>query len=160
MLNINYGYNQLLMNKCKVLEEYARFVDISRQFIQEEQDRQKALNDSVDYCIEHDILSEFLKKYRAEVLGMLLEQFDVKKYERSLRAEGFEEGQWEGFEKGHQEGIQEGLEKGHQEGVAEGAQRINKLTSLLLAQNRMADLERSLRDPDYQNQLLREFDLL
>ena len=30
---------------------------------------------------------DFLKKYRAEVLGMLLEEFDVKKYEKSLRAE-------------------------------------------------------------------------
>lgn len=29
------------------------------------------------------ILEEFLRKYRSEVLGMLLEEFDVKKYERS-----------------------------------------------------------------------------
>jgi SOS response regulatory protein OraA/RecX len=37
-------------------------------------------------------LEDFLRKYRQEVLGMLLEEFDVKKYERSLREEGREEG--------------------------------------------------------------------
>lgn len=51
-----------------------------------------ALAEAVDYCIENGILEEFLRKNRAEVLGMLLEEFDVKKYERTLRGEGREEG--------------------------------------------------------------------
>lgn len=55
-----------------------------------------ALNRAIDYCIEKDVLAEFLKKYRAEVLGMMLEEFDVRKYERSLREEGHEEGREEG----------------------------------------------------------------
>ena len=59
-------------------------------------DRKQAINEAIDYCIDHDILSDFLRKYQAEVLGMLLEQFDIKKYERSLKAEGFEEGLLEG----------------------------------------------------------------
>ena len=78
------------MAKCRVLEEYARFVDICRQYIAQEGDRQEALHTAIEYCIEHDILSEFLRNYRAEVVGMLLEKFDVKKYERSLREEGIE----------------------------------------------------------------------
>ncbi len=36
------------------------------------------MNMAIDYCIDHDILAEFLRKYRSEVLGMLLEEFDVK----------------------------------------------------------------------------------
>ena len=50
------------------------------------------------------ILEEFLRKYRSEVLGMLLEEFDVKKYERSLREEGVEIGREEGIEFGRAEG--------------------------------------------------------
>ena len=50
------------------------------------------------------ILEEFLRKYRSEVLGMLLEEFDVKKYERSLREEGVEIGREEGIELGRAEG--------------------------------------------------------
>ena len=81
----------------------------------------------------------FLKKYRAEVLGMLLEEFDKDKYERSLKNEG--------------------IEIGIQRGIQQGSERINKLNCLLLEQNRIADLKRATQDAEYQEQLLREFDL-
>ena len=92
MLNINRGHNETLMKNCKTLKEYAAFVDISRQYISEREDRNEALNMAVDHCIEEGILSSFLRKNRAEVLGMLLEEFDAEKYERTLREEGREEG--------------------------------------------------------------------
>ena len=50
------------------------------------------------------ILSEFLRKHRSEVLGMLLEEFDAEKYERAMKREGYEEG--------HAAGLQEGQERG------------------------------------------------
>ena len=92
MLNINRGHNEELMKNCGILKEYAAFVDISRQYISEREDRNEALNMAVDYCIEQGILSAFLRKNRAEVLGMLLEEFDAEKYERTLREEGREIG--------------------------------------------------------------------
>lgn len=67
-------------------------MDISRQYISEREDRNEALNMAVDYCIAQGILSAFLRKNRAEVLGMLLEEFDAEKYERTLREEGRQEG--------------------------------------------------------------------
>lgn len=91
MLNINAGYNQELLEKCEILKEYAEFVKISREYALKVKDRQEALNGAIDYCISHDILSVFLKKFRSEVLGMLLEEFDVDKYERTIKAEGKEE---------------------------------------------------------------------
>ena len=104
MLNINRGHNEELMKNCKILREYAAFVDISRQYISEREDRNEALNMAVDHCIEKGILSSFLRKNRAEVLGMLLEEFDAEKYERTLREEGREEGIQEGREEGRREG--------------------------------------------------------
>lgn len=104
MLNINQGHNEELMEKCKVLEEYAQFVAISRQYAAEGFKVREALDRAIDYCIDHDILSVFLRKYRSEVLGMLLEEFDMKKYERCLRREGFEEGEKSGIQKGIQQG--------------------------------------------------------
>ncbi len=68
-----------------------------------------ALSDAVDYCIENGILAEFLKKNRAEVLGMLLEEFDAEKYERTLRSEGKEEGRKEGKEEGIEEEREDGI---------------------------------------------------
>ena len=65
-----------------------------------EKDMQTAMNGAVDYCIEKGILKEFLLKNRAEVLGMLLEEFDTEKYERTIRGEGREEGLKEGIKEG------------------------------------------------------------
>ena len=98
MLNINHGHNAELMKQCKILEEYARFVDATKQLVSETDDRKEALEAAIEYCIENHILEEFLRKYRSEVLGMLLDEFDVKKYERSLREEGLELGRAEGHE--------------------------------------------------------------
>ncbi len=104
MLNINRGHNEELMKNCGILKEYAAFVDILRQYISEREDRNEALNMAVDYCIEQGILSAFLRKNRAEVLGMLLEEFDAEKYERTLREEGREEGREKGREEGREIG--------------------------------------------------------
>ena len=104
VLNINHGHNKDLMEQCKILEEYARFVDATKRLVAETDDRKEALEAAIEYCIENHILEEFLRKYRSEVLGMLLDEFDVKKYERSLREEGRQEGIAEGIEFGKASG--------------------------------------------------------
>ncbi len=131
MLNINYGYNGVLMERCHVLEEYAQFVEISRQYMNGDMPVKDALECAIQYCIEHGILYDILRNHRAEVLGMLLEEFDVDKYERTIRMEG----------------------------VEEGIERSNRLTRILIEQNRMKDMERAIQDPDYQKKLFREFDV-
>ncbi|MDE7358672.1 MAG: hypothetical protein K2N39_04440, partial [Lachnospiraceae bacterium] len=108
MLNINHGHNSLLMEKCGVLKEYAEFVDIMRTCMREGKRVETALADAVDYCIENGILEKVLRENRAEVLGMLLEEFDVEKYERTLKSEGREEG----MELGRKQGIEQGIEQG------------------------------------------------
>ena len=139
MLNINYGHNQKLMEKCQVLREYAAFVELSRQYLSRGMEPKKALEAAITDCIEQDILAGFLRKYRAEVLGMLLEEFDVKKYERSLREEGREEG----------------IEVGREEESA----RYSKLICVLLEQHREQDLKRAAEDPQYRECLFEEFDI-
>lgn len=88
MLNINYGHNKRLMETCRILEEYSVFVTATRECMLAEKDIQAALNRAVDDCIEKGILKEVRLKNRAEVLGMLLEEFDAEKYERTIRGEG------------------------------------------------------------------------
>ena len=97
------------------------------------------MNRAIDHCIDHAVLAEFLKSHRAEVLGMLLEEFDVDKYERTIKAEGREEGR--------------------EEGIDEGREQILALTRKLLEQNRLDDLKRLAGDSAYREQLFREFDL-
>ena len=78
MLNINHGHNKALMEKCRTLSEYAQFVAVSREYAAEGRPMQEALEEAVEYCNEHGILSEFLRRHRSEVLGMLLEEFDIE----------------------------------------------------------------------------------
>ena len=151
MLNINHGHNKALMEKCRTLAEYAQFVAVSREYAAEGRPMQEALEEAVEYCIDHGILSEFLRRNRSEVLGMLLEEFDVEKYERTIKKEGYEEG--------HASGLREGRAEGHASGLQEGTQRMNSLTVLLLERNRTEDLLRAAKDKEYQKQLLEEYNL-
>ena len=49
--------------------------------------------------------------------------------------------------------------QGYETGVAEGIERLNKLGQLLAENNRVDDLLRSLKDTEYQQQLMEEFGL-
>ena len=64
MLNINHGHNKALMEKCRTLEEYAQFVAVSRAYAAEGRPMQEALEEAIVYCIDHGILSEFLRRNR------------------------------------------------------------------------------------------------
>ena len=46
-----------------------------------------------------------------------------------------------------------------EEGVQQGEDRVNRLIRLLLEQNRIADIEKSVKNPDYQKKLFQEFDI-
>ena len=118
MLNINHGHNKALMEKCRTLSEYAQFVAVSREYAAEGRPMQEALEEAIIYCIDRGILSEFLRRHRAEVLGMLLEEFDVEKYERTIKKEGYEEGHASGLCEGRASGLREGHASGLQEGRA------------------------------------------
>ena len=111
MLNINHGHNNALMEKCRTLAEYAQFVAVSREYAAEGRPMQEALEEAVEYCIDHGILSEFLRRHRSEVLGMLLEEFDVEKYERTIKKEGYEEGHASGLQEGQASAILTILER-------------------------------------------------
>ena len=51
VLNINYGYNEKLMEQCQVLKEYALFVEISREYLKKGKQAKAALNEAVDFFI-------------------------------------------------------------------------------------------------------------
>lgn len=136
------------MEKCRSLGEYARFAEKSRRCLSEGMEPRIALEAAITDCIDQDILAGFLKKYRPEVLGMLLEEFDVKKYERSLREEGREEG----LIQGRKEGLAEGIEKG----IEQESGRYSKLVCPLLAEHREQDLERAAKGAEYREHLYEE----
>ena len=86
---INYGHNEHLMQGCGMLSQYAQFVAVTREYANKYDNREEAMNAAIEYCIGHGILEDILRKHRNQVLGSLLEEFDEKKYVRTLREEGY-----------------------------------------------------------------------
>ena len=78
VLNINYGKNKELMESCRPLMEYSYFVKKVKQYSLE-MERVQAINAAVDECIQKNILKDLLIKNRAEVMDMLLTEYNEEK---------------------------------------------------------------------------------
>ena len=86
MLNINYGHNYELMEKCRRLEEYSAFVAEVRKALAEGGNQRQAVDDAIDTCIEKGVLRDILIKERAAIMNMVLSCTE-KQYERLVRKE-------------------------------------------------------------------------
>ena len=115
VLNINRGYNRALMEKCHRLWEYSELSSEIEEHEKKGMRREEAVHTAIDTCIEKGILRDILVKQKAEVLHMILTEYDEKKHFRTLFREGKEEGIKEGMEKGIEKGIEIGLTRGREE---------------------------------------------
>ena len=110
MLNINYGRNRELMEKCRRLEEYSFFVATVRKYAADKNlSLTEAISLAIDECIEAGVLADILIEQRAEVTMYILESFDKEIYERDLKAEAEAAGLAEGRAEGRAEGAREKL---------------------------------------------------
>lgn len=98
------------------------------------------------YMMFEQYMQEYIEEHADEIRG-------------EAWADGMEKGLAEGMEKGLAEGMAEGLAEGLAEGQKAGVARVNKLSSLLLSADRLSDLRRALQNPEYQEQLFREFNI-
>lgn len=103
VINVNDGYNQKLMDQCKVLKEYAQYVSRVRKY-SKEKNLEEAVEQAVTECIKEGILSEFLTQNRAEVIRMSIFEYDKEVEERKLRAAEYEAGEAAGRAEGRAEG--------------------------------------------------------
>ena len=97
------------MEQCQILREYAIYVARVRKYAKYMQ-LETAVKKAVNECIQEEILEEFLRKNRAEVIAVSIFEYDKEEEERKLRKAEFEAGEQSGIQKGIQEGIQEGKE--------------------------------------------------
>ena len=111
MLNVNKGHNEGLLSACKTLREYAEYVFRVRKKAKE-MELEEAVEQAITECIREGILSEFLKKNRAEAKSVSIYEYDMEKHMRMERAEAREEGIKEGRTKLLQEMIQKKSKKG------------------------------------------------
>lgn len=122
--NINYGHNKELMKRCRTLEEYSIFISRISDYIREDVPLTDAIDTAVQDCIRDHILRDFLLKHRAEVVGMLLEEFDMEEYIKMERRDSYADGLEDGLSKGEAIGLSKGeaigLSKGEVIGLSKG----------------------------------------
>nr|WP_296959981.1 hypothetical protein [uncultured Mediterraneibacter sp.] len=91
VLNVNEGHNQALMEQCQILKEYAQYVAKVRCYLKE-MPLDDAVNRAVEECIRENILADFLKKNRAEVIKVSIYEYDKELEEEKLRKAEYEAG--------------------------------------------------------------------
>ena len=87
------------MEQCQTLREYAQYVACVRRYAKEFE-LNEAVKLAVDECIRNNILSEFLRANKSEVISMSIFEYDKEEEERKLRKAEYESGVADGFNDG------------------------------------------------------------
>ena len=85
--NINAGNNSELMERCRTLSEYSAFMERVRKNQAQGADILVAVNAAVDSCIRDGILSDFLIRHKAEVMDVILTEYDEAKHMKLIEKE-------------------------------------------------------------------------
>ena len=96
VININCDKKHKILDDCRVLGEYSRFIEITR----EQGDDKSELEKAVKVCISKDILKDYLERKSSEVINMLMVEYDYDTDIKVQRKEAMEEGIKEGIRTG------------------------------------------------------------
>ena len=109
LININYGCNKEIMNKCQKLMEYSQLIALIRKHYNELVEKYaelgihkskkeifaEAVSLAIEEAIRNNILKEILRNNKAEVTNMLLTEFDEKDYIEGVKEESERRGREE-----------------------------------------------------------------
>ena len=126
MINVNVGYNDELLDKCKPMHDYSELIHRLRVNLDKGMTKEEAVEKAVDSCIEDDILSDILRKERAKVMKKLYSGLTEEQKERMYAYEKEVE-----CEEARAEGRTEGLFEAVDKLVAEGVYSEEKACDLL-----------------------------
>ena len=120
LININYGCNKEIMNKCQKLMEYSQLIALIRKHYNELVEKYaelgihkskkeifaEAVSLAIEEAIRNNILKEILRNNKAEVTNMLLTEFDEKDYIEGVKEESERRGEQRGRAEGEKRGEQ------------------------------------------------------
>ena len=180
LLNINYGCNQELLEKCQKLMEYSRFIALVRvksdMLTEEYKKEMKSVNKkeifaeavalAIDEAIRDNVLKDILSKNMAEVTDMLLTEFDEKAYIEGVKKQSYEEGEMIGEARGKAKGEAIGEARGKARGEAigeargkiKGEEKLARLVVKLKKRGRVEDIAK-VTDEGERERLYREFNI-
>ena len=92
VLNVNYGHNKELMDRCKTLKQYAQFIAEIRKNLAYGMAAQEAVEHAVDQCIRKDVLADILRKNRGEIVDSILTEWDEDDFIEGVKEDSRNEG--------------------------------------------------------------------
>ncbi|OKZ94815.1 MAG: hypothetical protein BHW18_01240 [Eubacterium sp. 36_13] len=92
MININIGNNAELMEKCRLLHDYAVFIGLIRNYISQENDINTAVTLAINHAISHNILKEVLSVHTAEVRDMILTEYNEEQHIKNEKNISYDDG--------------------------------------------------------------------
>ncbi|MEY8524041.1 hypothetical protein D7X98_04920 [bacterium 1XD8-76] len=107
VININPGYSENLLKRCESLKGYMVFVEKVRGKRKAGIKLESAVLQALEECISENILAEFFRENREEVVEMSIWEFDQELHDKTL----LEDGEAIGLEKGIEKGIEKGTLK-------------------------------------------------
>lgn len=114
VINLNHPELDSRLLACKVLVDYTTFVKKVQEYKQET-NLETAINRAVNECIRDGVLKEILLLHKAEVIELVLTEFNKELYEQGLKEDAWEEG----LEEGRAAGMKEGRAEGKAIGITE-----------------------------------------
>lgn len=131
VLNINPGKNEELLEQCRPLKEYMIYVGKIRKYMAY-MSLENAVERTVEECIHEGVLKDFLLRNRKEAIEVSIFEYNEELVLQDIRKDEFARGK------------------------KEGEERIVLLNKRLLADDRIAELERAMENVDYRKELCRE----
>ena len=119
--NINIDAGSELLEKSPTLRQYRMFVERVRTYSKTKETlAERDMVEIMESCIEDGILSEFLRNYGREAVGMMFKELTQEEAREMSRQDGYDLGIEKGIEHGRCEGFAEGEKIGEERGEASG----------------------------------------
>ena len=144
-----HTYSSEFLSKCETLKDYMIFVNKVRVKTDVEKiDIRTAVTEAVDECIAENVLSEFFKNHREEVITVSIYEYDEEGHLEIVKEEGRQLGIAEGKQLGLAQGRQIGFNEGKQLELTKGINAFIKLCK-----------DMNLSDDDTVNKLIEDYQL-
>ena len=124
MLNINSGSNMELMERCRPLSDYSKFVSNVRLLKAQGKEMADAVHQAIRDLGDDSPIKGYLQKMEAKVLRSCITEYDEQKVMDKFKEEYIAEGLQKGLQAGRAEGHAAGLQKGRAETQTLTAKRM------------------------------------
>ncbi len=94
--NLADGMNDELKRKCLPIEEYSIFSNAYKHFRQQKMEIDHAVDAAIKYCLENNVMVDYLKNNQKEVIDMFGFEWNEKEEREALLEIGEERGRLEG----------------------------------------------------------------